>query len=298
MSGSSKGSQVLKFSPAWRQRKRMGRSLFFGAVLLLAFTSLTIALTGVASADLTTNQQIQAAVAQAPFTPGLPFASGQTITISVPANTLLPHGTNLHLIECDAGPGGGPPTGTPVCDGPSQYGGNAFVSNTDGSLTVTGLTGFTVFALPSPALAETASNPVQCGGASSPCIIYIGPAQTTPALPHVWSQAFSGVQTDAGETGTVNPGDGTIPSTAAAPDAALSTVTTSAATAVANGVDSSTVTATMLGKNAQQTTAPVPQGTSVTLAPVSGSSHVSPATAVTDVNGVATFTVTFDAVGE
>jgi hypothetical protein len=164
-----------------------------------------LALSGAAGADLVTNQQITAAVHQSPFTAGTPFASGQQITVTVPANTLLPHSTNIHILECQAGPGGTPPSGTPNCDVLTQFPDTAVVAG-DGSLNITT---FNVFALPSAALGETASNPTVCGGSSNPCILYIGADQTNPALPHVWSEAFQVVKTDAGESGTVNPGDGT-----------------------------------------------------------------------------------------
>jgi hypothetical protein len=164
-----------------------------------------IAIAGTAGADLTTGQQVQAAVPQNPFSPGIPFASGQTITVSLPPETILPHGQNLHIVECQAGPGGTVPTGTFVCDQGSQYAGNAVVA-ADGSLSVTD---FSVFAIPSPALGENASNPTQCGTAANECILYIGADQTQPSLPHVWSQGFQVAIKDAGETGTVSPGDGT-----------------------------------------------------------------------------------------
>ena len=165
-----------------------------------------LALSGTAGADLTTNQQIQAAIAQSPFTAGIPFASGQNIEVKVPANTLLPRTAAMHILECAAGAGGTPPSGTPVCDNNTIYPNTVTPSTSDGSMDIKD---FTVFALPSPALLEGASNPVICGGASSPCILYIGQDQTNPALPHVWSQAFQVQIKDANETGTVNPGDGT-----------------------------------------------------------------------------------------
>ena len=154
------------------------------------------------------------------------------------------------------------------------------------------ITTFNVYALPSLALGETASNPTVCGSSAQPCILYIGQDQTNPSLPHVWSQAFSVVKTDASESGTVNPGDGTIPSAASVPSSTLSTVTASPATAVANGLDSSTVTVTLLGSNS----APVTQGTAVTLTPTGGSSVVTALSGTTDANGVATFKVTDTAV--
>ena len=144
-------------------------------------------------------------IPQNPFSPGTPFASGQQITVSVPANTLLPQHTNIHIVMCDAGPGGAPPTGAFQCDNNTQYA-NTAVVNADGSLTITD---FNVYALPSAALGETASNGTQCGSSTNECILYIGPDQSVSSLPHVWSQGFQVVKTDAAETGTVNPGDGT-----------------------------------------------------------------------------------------
>ena len=272
--------------PGASSQKRRATAL--AGVLILLGASCYLALTGTAGADLTSGQQIKAAVPQAPFSAGLPFASGQQITVSVPANTILPHNQNIHIVMCDAGPGGAPPTGVFQCDNNTQYA-NTVVVNSDGSFSVSD---FNVYALPSLALGETASNGTQCGSAAQECILYIGPDQSQSSLPHVWSQGFSVVKTDAAETGTVSPGDGTAASAASAPDPGLSTVTASPATAVANGVDASTVTATMLGKNGQGNTSPVPAGTAVTLTPVSGTSQVSAISGTTDANGVATFKVT------
>ena len=124
--------------------------------------------------------------------------------MSVPANTVLPQSTNIHIVMCDAGPGGAPPTGAFQCDNNTQYA-NTVVVNKDGSFSISD---FNVYALPSVALGETPSNGTQCGGATQQCILYIGPDQSQSSLPHLWSQGFSVVQTDAGETGTVDPGDG------------------------------------------------------------------------------------------
>ena len=271
----------------WAEGRRTWRPIVAVGVAALVASSLGLAVTGVAHADLVTNQQITAAVAQAPFTAGTPFSSGQQITVSVPANTLLPHATSIHVLECVAGAAGAPPTGTPNCDVLTQYPNTAVVA-ADGSLTISD---FDVFALPSAALGESASNPTVCGNSATPCILYIGPDQTNPALPHVWSQAFSVVKNDAGELGT-KPGDGTIPSAASVPSATLSTVTASPGTAVANGVDSATVTVTLLGSNS----APVTPGTAVTLTATGGSSVVTALSGSTDANGVATFKVTDTAV--
>jgi hypothetical protein len=165
-----------------------------------------LTMAGTAGADLTSGQQIQAAIPQDPFSAGTPFASGQTITVSVPANTILPRTANMHILECEAGPGGTIPTGAPVCDTNSQYGATVVPSSADGSISISD---FQVFALPSLALGESPSNATVCGDAAHECILYIGQDQTVIGQPHVWSQAFQVTATDAGETGTVNPGDGT-----------------------------------------------------------------------------------------
>ena len=185
--------------------RRVARTIATMAAIGAAAGIGVLALSGAAGADLTSGQQIQAAIPETPFTTGTPFASGQQITVSVPANTLLPHGQNIHILECDAGPGGAPPTGAFQCDTYTQYP-NTVTVNSDGSLSITD---FNVYALPSAALGEGPTNGTQCGSSTNECILYIGPDQTTPTLPHVWSQGFQVVKTDATETGTVDPGDGT-----------------------------------------------------------------------------------------
>ena len=164
-----------------------------------------LALSGTAGADVPNASQITAVTPQSPFNTGNPFASGQTITITVPPNTLFTNLESIHIVECDAGPGGTVPTGTPVCDNNTQYG-NTVTPLADGSFTVTD---DQVFALPSTFLGETSSNATQCGSSTNQCILYIGLNQGDISQNHIWSQGFQVVKTDAGETGTVNPGDGT-----------------------------------------------------------------------------------------
>jgi hypothetical protein len=186
--------------------RRTIRAVATTAAIGAAAAITVLALSGTAGADLSSNQQIQAALPQSPFTAGIPFASGQTIEVKVPPNTLLPRTQNVHILECLAGPGGVPPTGAPVCDNNTQYANTVIPNTNDGSIDIKD---FSVFAPPSPALGESASNPLNCGGATNQCILYVGPDQTNIGLPHVWSQGFQVTIKDAGETGTVNPGDGT-----------------------------------------------------------------------------------------
>ncbi len=130
------------------------------------------------------------------------------------------------------------------------------------------------------------------------CVLFIGNDFTNiTGTPHVFSQGFY-VNPTPGDTGA-NPGDGSAPSVATAPSAALSTVVANRSTAVADGVDAVTVTVTLLGTNSQSQTVPIP-GATVSLSAGSGHSTITPASAGSDVtngSGVATFTVT-DATAE
>ena len=57
-----------------------------------------------------------ATVPQAPFTAGIPFSSGQSINVVIPANGVFSPTTNVNIVECSA-PGGIVPTDPSTCDG-------------------------------------------------------------------------------------------------------------------------------------------------------------------------------------
>jgi MYXO-CTERM domain-containing protein len=136
-----------------------------------------------------------------------PFDSGETIDLSVPANTAFAAPDNtagINIVEC-AAPNGVLPTQTSACDGNTLE--NFVGVNADGSFT---FNGYFIYALPdSYSLGETASNPVTCGNtAATECVLYIGNNQNDFTQPHLWSEPFL-VHTDPTDSGTYDPGDGT-----------------------------------------------------------------------------------------
>ncbi len=162
-----------------------------------------LALSGTAGALTSGNQYPGTALAQSPFTPGTPFSSGQNIEVKVPANTIFPPTQNVQIQECQALPGGLPPTDINACDHLTTYP-NTNLPNADGSFDITD---FTLYSLPnSGSLGETASSPVHCD-LGHPCVLYIGLNAQDFTQPHIWSQSFV-VSPTAGDTGA-NPGDGT-----------------------------------------------------------------------------------------
>jgi Bacterial Ig-like domain (group 1) len=217
-------------------------------------------------------------------TPG-PFDSGQTISVSVPANTAFANQTTtgINILECSAA-NGVLPTSSADCDGLTIQG-STIEPNADGSFTYDD---YQVFALPDkPTFGEPAGG-VACGNTvATECVLYIGEDQLDFTQPHLWSQFFF-VKTDPTDSGTADPGDGTAPAAATEPDPSLSTAVASPTTATADGSDSSTVTVTLLGTGNIPVT-----GKAVSLTPSSGTAQVTgPSPAQTDSNGQTTFTVT------
>jgi hypothetical protein len=215
-------------------------------------------------------------------TAGTPFSSGQTISVQMPANTVLSANANVGILECNA-PNGVLPTLPSECD-PNTISASTIIPAADGSFTYNL---YQVYALPDANLGETATNPVTCN-LTNECVLYIGDSYDDFTQPHVFSQGFF-VNPTAGDSGA-NPGDGSAPTAAATPSATLSTVTASQPTAVADGSDSSTITVTLLGLNGQQATVPIPDAP-VTLGQGAGHSVITTTPATTNASGVATFSV-------
>jgi hypothetical protein len=216
-----------------------------------------------------------------------PFDSGQIVNVDIPANSAFAQNAGVNLVEC-AAPNGVVPTLTTACDGLTLQ--NGALVAADGSFT---FNGYTVYALPdSTSLGEGTSGPV-CGDTlATECILYIGENQNDFTAPHLWSAPFF-IQPDKTDSGTSNPGDGTGPAVAQTVSAGVSTVVASPTTAVADGVDLSTVTVTLLDSAA----VPI-AGKAVTLTSSSSTAKVTgPSPALTDSNGQTTFTVT-DTVAE
>jgi Bacterial Ig-like domain (group 1) len=284
------GSRIMRKANlgAWRNWRRLQRV----GVAFLALAGVTIGVVGIAGADAPTEGSIvpSSAVPIGTVAAGTPFSSGQNINVVVPANSVFQSTTqDINILECSA-PNGVPPTSPSACDG-NTINGPTVTPNSDGSIDFEAATGsaFPVRALPDPNLFETSSG-VPCGNtAATECILYIGVQQGDFTQPHVWSQPFA--VTANGDDQGENPGDGTPAAVPTVASASESSVVASPATAVANGVDASTVTVTLHGDAGSLTDLPVPDK-SVTLTGT-GTTVITPSDqSVTDANGQATFFVT------
>jgi hypothetical protein len=251
---------------------------------------------GLAAASVTEGGQVpDSAVATGTFTPDTPFASGQNINISVPANSVFASGAGINILECEYQ--GALPTSPSQCDG-NTIQGSTITANSDGSIDYTG---YTIYALPDKVSLGESSGPPFCNLSNS-CVLYIGENQNDFTQPHVWSQTFwvAPNSTDSGSPA----GDGSAPPPPTAPDPSKSTVTASStvtcpsglspspsACAEADGNSPVTVTVTLLDSSSS----PVP-GKTVELTGSSGNHSVvspfSPGSNVSGSNGEATFKVT------
>jgi hypothetical protein len=134
----------------------------------------------------------------------------------VPANSILTSGANIYILEC-AAPNGVLPVSTTQCDGNTGYAGGTISVEANGAVDLQNDTPlgnlYPIFALPDKvSLGENSPAGATCGvGGANECVLYIGQGgggDTGMAQPHVFSQVFQ-VKTDATDSGTANPGDGT-----------------------------------------------------------------------------------------
>ena len=218
------------------------------------------------------------------ITPDTPFSSGQTVEIAVPAESVLLANTNVEILECEA-PNGVLPTQPSECD-PNTKSADTIHPAADGSFTITD---YPIYATPDAGIGDTSGSPACGNTAATECVLGFFDNYNSFTSPYLLSQAFY-INPTPGDTGA-NPGDGSPPSAATGPSASLSTVQTSAATAVADGTASSTITVTLKGANAQQVTVPIPNAP-VAIAQGGGHSTITPTSATTNAAGVATFAVT------
>jgi hypothetical protein len=275
-----------------RPFKTVLRLLLVTSVLALVVTA---GLIGTAGADITSGSQIDAITPINPdptsgqaITPGTPFSSGQIISVSAPANTVLIPNQNVVLEEC-AAPNGVLPTQPDQCDSNTLSAQTIIPNPTTGAFTYSN---YSVYALPDlVSLGESSDNPVTCSDTpATECVLGIFDNPENFSSPDLFSQTFDVVPSPGDDA--ANPGDGSAPAAATAPSASLSTVSASRTSAVADGVDSSTITVTLNGENSSNTTVPIP-GAPVTLTANSGTnSTIATSPATTSSAGVVTFTVT------
>ncbi len=177
-------------------RRRSARTLLLGVVLggVLATSCSS------ASGALDLVEGPVTLTTTTPLVSGDALSSGQTIDITVAANSTLdqsslaaagfPSGNaSMKVLECDD-PGGLkanlPQTEEFRCDG-ATIASTTYV-NTDGSFKIDS---YTVYALPDlVTLGEPADSKPVCGTAANECVLYIGPNQTDLSKPHLFSSPF------------------------------------------------------------------------------------------------------------
>jgi hypothetical protein len=196
-----------------------------GAIVALAFAS-------PAGADGPANNTIvpNSAQAQTPYTPGTPFDSGQGIDVVLPANSLFNSDETLTIEECSA-PNGVIPTQTSACNGGTANG-PSVSPNSDGSFDYINNSGnplnqpYPVYYTPDSLIGNTSTSPACGNTAATECILFIGLNANDFTQNHVWSQPFFVHPDPNGDSGTVNPGDGTpeVPLAIMLPAAAMGLV--------------------------------------------------------------------------
>ena len=197
-------------------RNPMRHALTYGAATVAIALALTFGLAGPASAATLSNGTVTLTTTGTVAT-GKPYASGQTLNISVVANTTMdnasltaagfPSGAvSIKALEC-ADPDGltaNLPTKPAECD--SNTIDSIAGANSDGSMN---FTGYTVYALPdSTTFGEPTTNTPVCGStAATECVIGLFSNQNDFSKPLIFSAPFS-VAANADDGGE-NPGDGT-----------------------------------------------------------------------------------------
>jgi hypothetical protein len=116
------------------------------------------------------------------------YVDGQTITISVGANSHFAPNSSIKILQC-ADPGGGAsglPKSIANCDGNTIQAGTLVVAR-NGSFTQKG---YVIYRLPSAQLAEVSSGAPVCN-ATHACVLYIGQNQEDFTKPKVFSASFT-----------------------------------------------------------------------------------------------------------
>jgi hypothetical protein len=168
-------------------------------VLAGTVAGLTFVAPAFASGPSNGSQVPSSAVPGESFTAGAPFASGQSIDVTIPANSDLQPGNKVNILECGdpGGSLGNLPTDITGCDGKTVQGDTVLVQS-NGSVSYDG---YSVFALPNVAsLGESPTDAPACD-LSNECVLYVGENQNDFTAPHVFSQPFY-VAPESGDVGT------------------------------------------------------------------------------------------------
>ena len=197
-------------------RNPMRHALTYGAATVAIALSLTFGLAGSASAATLSNGTVTLTTTGT-VTTGKPYSSGQTLNISVVANTTMDNASliaagfpggavAIKALECADPDGlvGNLPTKPAECD-PNTIDSIAG-ANSDGSMS---FTGYTVYNLPdSITFGEPTTNTPVCGStAATECVIGLFSNYNDFSKPVIFSAPF-GVAANADDGGE-SPGDGT-----------------------------------------------------------------------------------------
>jgi hypothetical protein len=144
--------------------------------------------------------------------------SGQTITVTVGANSVFSPHAKVNILEC-ADPGGtvaNLPKDDSTCDGNTIQGDTVVVAS-NGSVSEPS---YTVYALPNSILGEGSNFQPVCN-ATNWCVLYVGQSQNDFTAPKLFSQPFTVASAVTGiSTATPSPATSTTttPTTASSPD--------------------------------------------------------------------------------
>jgi hypothetical protein len=133
-----------------------------------------------------------------------PYSDGETVTVSVGANSTFQPGSRVNILEC-ADPGGSPanlPKRNSTCDGLTIQGDTVLV-HSDGSVSAPG---YTLYRLPSPTLGEQANAQPVCDQ-NNVCVLYVGENQDDFSAPKLFSAPFEMAgSASAGSSSPSSPG--------------------------------------------------------------------------------------------
>jgi hypothetical protein len=190
-----------------------------------------------AGISLMLSTRSEAAAPVLTVSPGGPFQSGQTIAISVGANSVFTPHSAVNVLEC-ADPGGtvaNLPKDDSSCDG-NTIQANTIIVADNGSFSETG---YTLYQLPSAALGEQANFQPVCNE-SNPCVLYIGQDQNDFTAPKLFSALF-----------TIGPGSGsTSPSSPSSPSSVAGSSSSSGAKSAGSTSSDSAVRGSVISDSA------------------------------------------------
>ncbi len=186
-------------------RKARTHALTLGAAFLAVVLPIVFVFAAPASANTLSNSNVTQSTTGT-VTSGTPYSSGQTIQVSVGANSTLAGDSSVEVWECsdyDGTTTNLPSSAENNCDGNTTI--KVTAINSDGSIPAFA---YTVYALPdSVTFGESSDSLPVCGVYPDDCVLYIGASTGFSAGTYIFGPPFQVSQngTDSG----ADPGDGT-----------------------------------------------------------------------------------------